>query len=152
MRLTRLPAIALLSLFALTIVAPHAHANARTLGERFQRLHAQAARSTQAATNMWAQFPSLEKRFYEAMKSPNATFRANAKTTALRWLSQMKARIDTAASDHRSAISALNSYLRYVGKNPSAENLRVQLQNAERGLRAHAQEILKIRARVTKMR
>ena len=151
MRLTRLPAAALLALFALSLAAPHAHANAKRLGDQFQRLHAQAARSTEAATKMWAEFPALEKRFYEAMKSQNATYRANAKTIALRWLSQMKARLDTAASDHGRAITALNSYLRYVGKNPSAENLRVQLQNAQRGIKKHAKEILKIRARVQRM-
>lgn len=147
--------IALAALFAIalqTLAAPAAHADARSLGDAFQRRHAQAASSTQAATSMWAQFPALERRFYAAMQSPNASYRSQAKVVALRWLSQMKARIDTAATDHRRAITALDSYLRYVGRNPSAENLRVQLVQAERGLRAHAQEILKIRDRVQRMR
>ncbi len=142
---------ALLTLGAIAVSAPEAHADAASLARAFQQRHARAARSTGAASREWSRYGQLSQQFDAAMRSPNARVRANAKRVATQWLGKVKRMIATAARDHRSAISAMNSYLRYVGSNPQAQQLRAQLVTAERGLQRHINELTNIASRVSRM-
>ena len=151
---TRLPSFFLASLLAVGaffVDVSDAHASARVLGARVQQAHAQAARSTDYASRELSRYDALSRQFYRAMQSPNAAYRAQAKRVALQWLSSMRGLLQRAAYDHRATVNALNTYLRYVGRNPQAENLRYQLMAAERRIWAHDAALVRDIDRVRRM-